>query len=57
MVVETQTLNYNTLNVEKVTSAYIEAGGVYPEFKKGQDIDGIEKNMNASGYTCERKAE
>lgn len=57
MVVETQTLNYNTLDVEKVTSAYIEAGGVYPEFKKGQDIDGIEKNMNASGYTCERKAE
>lgn len=57
MVVETQTLNYSTLNVEKVTAAYIEAGGVYPEFKKEQDIDVIEKNMNASGYTCERRAE
>ena len=56
-VIEKQVLDYTTLDVERVTSAYVEAGGVYPEFKNEQSIDVIEKNMNASGYTCERTAE
>lgn len=53
-VVETQNFTYASVNEDMVTSAYIEAGGVYPEFKNEQNIDTIEKNMNASGYTCER---
>lgn len=56
-VIEKQVLDYTTLDVERVTSAYVEAGGVYPEFKNEQSIDEIEKNMYASGYTCERTAE
>ena len=54
VVVETQSFTYASINEDTVTSAYIEAGGVYPEFKNEQNIDTIEKNMNASGYTCER---
>ncbi len=53
-VVETQNFVYASINKESVNSAYIEAGGVYPEFDNGQDIDVIEKNMSASGYMCER---
>ena len=54
VVVETQRCTYASINEDTVTSAYIEAGGIYPEFKNEQNIDTIEKNMNASGYTCER---
>lgn len=46
---------YNNINLEEVTSAYSEAGGTYPEFENGEDMDYIEKNMKASGYTCERR--
>lgn len=53
-VVETQEFTYSAIDKEKINSAYIEAGGVYPEFDNEQDIDVIEKNMSASGYKCER---
>lgn len=56
-ILEKQVLDYMTMDVENVTAAYVEAGGIYPEFKKDQDIDQIERNMHASGYTCERTAE
>lgn len=55
-ITEKQVLDYNTLDAEIATAAYVEAGGIYPEFKKSQDIDQIERNMHASGYTCERTA-
>ncbi len=53
-VVETQEFTYSLIDKESINSAYIEAGGVYPEFENEQDIDVIEKNMSASGYKCER---
>lgn len=53
-VVEKQTFNYNLIDLEKVTSAYVEAGGIVPEYSAGEDIFKIEKNMFAQGYTCER---
>lgn len=56
-ILEKQVLDYMTMDAENVTAAYVEAGGIYPEFKKDQDIDQIERNMHASGYTCERTAE
>ena len=37
-----------------ITSAYTEAGGEYPEYNYEQDMDDIEKNMKAAGFTCER---
>ena len=49
-----QTLNYASIDVEAVMSAYTEAGGIYPDYENGENVDDIEKNMNASGYTCER---
>lgn len=51
---EKQVFNYDAVDREAAMSAFVEAGGVYPEYKRDQDIDGIEKNMNASGYNCER---
>ena len=51
---KTQTLDYAKIDVEQALSAYSEAGGIYPEYKYLQDMDGIEKNMKAAGYTCNR---
>lgn len=51
-----QFFDYNSLDVNSVTTAYVEAGGEYPgEFQKDSDIDAIEKNMKAAGYACERQ--
>ena len=40
---------------EKLTAAFTEAGGVMPVYEYNQEIDGIETNMKASGYTCKRE--
>lgn len=51
-----QILDYEKLDLKEVTSAYTEAGGVYPaEFKKSEDIDKIESEMTANKYICSRK--
>lgn len=49
-----QELRYSLIDVDKVTTAYLEAGGVYPNYKYNEDIDKVEKSMKASGYTCNR---
>lgn len=53
--IENQVLTYASIDVEQITSAYSEAGGIYPNFKKGDNIDIIESGMKSSGYTCERE--
>lgn len=51
-----QILDYEKLDLKEVTSAYTEAGGVYPaEFKKSESIDKIESEMTANKYVCHRK--
>lgn len=51
-----QILDYEKLDLKEVTSAYTEAGGIYPaEFKKSEDIDKIESEMTANKYICNRK--
>lgn len=50
-----QILKYDVLDTTKVTTAYLEAGGTYPNYTYQQDISEIEKQMKASGYTCERE--
>ena len=50
-----QLLDYELMDVKQVTSAYTEAGGIYPEFTKGEDIDKIEGKMQQAGYKCSRK--
>lgn len=49
-----QELRYVDIKVEKVTNSYIEAGGVYPNYKYKDNINKIEKEMKSAGYTCER---
>lgn len=49
-----QKLDYEDLKSNLVTTAYLEAGGTYPNYEYGQDINEIEKEMKASNYTCER---
>lgn len=49
-----QVLDYTTLDPDLVTTAYLEAGGTYPNYENEQSIDEIEKEMNASNYKCER---
>lgn len=45
---------YNEMDAATVSSAFVEAGGTYPEFKNGQNIDKIEDIMKNSGYDCKR---
>ena len=52
---ETQIFELETVDTEKLNAAFTEAGGMLPSYKYDQDIDDIEKNMKASGYTCERE--
>ena len=53
-VTKTQILDYADIDVQEAYSAYSEAGGVYPDYNYLEDMDKIEKNMKAAGYTCER---
>ena len=53
-VTKTQVLDYSEIDVQAAYSAYSEAGGVYPDYNYLEDMDKIEKNMKAAGYTCER---
>lgn len=53
-VVQSQSIDYGAIDLDSVTSAYAEAGGLYPEFENEQSIDTIERLMNASGYSCRR---
>ena len=49
-----QIFTYDSIQREQAITAFVEAGGKYPEYKKDQNIDEIEKSMNAANYTCER---
>ena len=54
-LVEIQSFDLKEIQLEELNAAYAEAGGVYPGYQYGQDMDGIEGGMHASGYTCERQ--
>lgn len=54
-LVETQNFNLETIDADELDATFTEAGGMSPSYTYDQDIDGIEKNMKASGYTCERQ--
>lgn len=53
-VATVEIVNYNTVDLTKATSAFAEAGGTFPEFESREDINKIEREMNASGYTCNK---
>jgi hypothetical protein len=48
-----QYFNYEVLNTEELNSAYVEAGGTYPEFRLDQNIEEIKLNMENVKYKCE----
>lgn len=54
-LVETQNWNLETLDDEKLGSAFAEAGGILPAYEYDQNIDEIETNMKVSGYSCVRE--
>ncbi len=54
-LVENQSFKFASIDLDELDAAFSEAGGTYPEFKNEQEIDSIEKNMNAAGYSCIRK--
>ena len=54
-LMESQSFDLATVDTEKLSAAFTEAGGILPSYKLDQDIDEIEKNMKASSYSCERQ--
>lgn len=55
-LVEKQSFDLAKIDSEKLDAAYHEVGGNNPEYQYHQDMDKIEKGMNASGYTCKRES-
>lgn len=53
-LIEKQNFQLKELNDEELDAAFVEAGGNNPGYSYGQDMDNVEKQMNASKYTCER---
>ena len=54
-LMEKQIFELEKIDTEKLDAAFTEAGGLLPSYKYDQEIDGIEKNMKASNYSCERQ--
>ena len=54
-LIETQNIDLETLENEKLSAAFTEAGGILPTYNYDQNIDDIESNMKASDYTCVRE--
>ncbi|MBE6157486.1 MAG: hypothetical protein E7160_01690 [Firmicutes bacterium] len=53
--IERQLFTYISIDEKELSAAYSEAGGIYPNFSKNENIDDIERNMNASNYKCSRE--
>lgn len=49
-----QIINFEKVGKENVSTAYIEAGGIYPTFKKGDTISSVESKMK--DYKCEKRS-
>lgn len=50
-----ESFDYSSYDSEKVTAAYVEAGGTLVEFALDEDIDQIMKMMRQGGFTCEKE--
>lgn len=51
---KSQTLDYSLMNVDKIELIYAKYKEKLPDYEYNQNIDDIEKSMNAAGYTCSR---
>lgn len=52
--IEKQVFDYEKLDAKKANAAYAEAGGIYPDYKKGDKISDVESKMTSSGYSCNK---
>lgn len=53
-VTESQSFDLSVVDMAELKAAFIETGGIFPEYYYDEDMDMIERNMKASNYTCER---
>ena len=54
-LVEEQRYDLQTVDLSEVRSSFAESGGNMSEYPYGQDMDVIERGMNASGFQCKRE--
>lgn len=52
-----QKIDFTVLNADSISSIYKKYDIKFPENEKDQNIDTIEREMQASGYTCERTSD
>lgn len=52
--IEKQIFDYEKLDAKRANAAYAEAGGIYPDYKKGDQIKNVESKMTSSGYSCKK---
>ena len=50
---KTQTFNFASIVVDDAITAYVEAGGSYPFYRDGDNVDEVERELISTGYTCE----
>ncbi len=50
-----QTVDYETLDLDKIQENITEFEGFYPEFQLDQDINEIQSLLQSSGYNCEKE--
>lgn len=48
----TQVIDYNKVDIDNLSSAYSEAGGIVPDYSLDDDAIEIKKEMTLSGYNC-----
>ena len=54
LVTKSQTFNFSSIVVDDAITAFIEAGGSYPFYRNGDNIDEIERELVSTNYHCER---
>ena len=54
LLTKNQTFNFASIVVDDAITAYVEAGGLYPFYRNGDNVDEVERDLISSGYTCER---
>ena len=55
ILTEKETFDYKEYDMEKVKTAYTEAGGDVLEYEYGHDIDKIQTTMLQGGFTCNKE--
>lgn len=54
-MVETQKFNLARVDFDQLSTAFMEAGGVYPNAEAGDSYTEVQHSMEIAGYTCEVK--